>query len=305
MPRDLASMMRFSIWSLMPESVPAADRVGLQHQGDRVELDTVDRDRPAALERHGDVLRRDRHRLVPVRDAHDRLDDLDGGVQVLEPLGLVGGAPDVGVGGVRLLGRGPVGQAAGQQPFAHLGPAAQLGHELPVQPGLVDAQPRVGQQAVTVEPLDVVALVGRPVTPDVDLVVGHGPDQQGAGDGPAERGGVEVGQPRGPDVERAAGQRDEPLLDQRGAAVDDAGDLGAVLLRAVRDAGQVRFVALAEVGGVRAGHGAVLAHPGHGHRGVQTAGERDTDLLPLGQRLKNFGHEVGAYLCGSGRPVGG
>ena len=224
---------------------------------------------------------------------------------MLEPLGLVGGAPDVGVGGVRLLGRGPVGQAAGQQPFAHLGPAAQLGHELPVQPGLVDAQPGVGQQAVTVEPLDVVALVGRPVTPDVDLVLGHGPDQQGAGDGPAERGGVEVGQPRGPDVERPAGQRDEPLLDQRRPAVHDAGDLGAVFGRAARDAGQVRFVGLAQVCGVRAGHGAVLAHPRHGHRGVQTAGERDTDLLPLGQRLKNFGHEVGAYLCGSGRPDGG
>ena len=155
---------------------------------------------------------------------------------MLEPLGLVGGAPDVGVGGVRLLGRGPVGQVAGQQPFAHLGPAAQLGHELPVQPGLVDAQPGVGQQAVAVEPLDVVALVGRPVAPDVDLVVGHGADQQGAGDGPAERGGVEVGQPGRPDVERAAGQRDEPLLDQRGAAVDDAGDVGAVLLRPAGDA---------------------------------------------------------------------
>ena len=235
-----------------------------------------------------------------MRDTHDRLHDLDGGVQVLEPLGLVGGTPDVGIGGVGLLDRRTVGQLAGQQPFAHLGPAAQLLHELPVQPGLVDAQPGVGQQAVAIEPLDVVALVGRPVAPDVDLVVGHRADQQGAGDCPAERCGVEVGQPRGPDVKRAAGQRDEPLLDQRSATVDDAGDLGAVLDRPVRDPGQVGFVVLTEVGGVRAGHRTVLAHPGHGHRSVQTSRERDTDLLPLGRRLKNFGHEVGAYLCGSG-----
>ena len=297
--------MRFSIWSLMPSPCrpPIALASSTRATGSsRTPLIATGRPRSNCTR---DVLRRDRHRLVPVRDAHDRLDDLDGGVQVLEPLGLVGGAPDVGVGGVRLLGRGAVGQVAGQQPFAHLGPAAQLGHELPVQPGLVDAQPGVGQQAVAVEPLDVVALVGRPVAPDVDLVVGHGADQQGAGDGPAERGGVEVGQPRRADVERAAGQRDEPLLDQRGAAVDGAGDLGAVLDRPVRDAGQVGFVVLAEVGGVRARHGAVLAHPGHGHRGVETARERDADLLPLGQRLKNFGHEVGAYLCGSGRTVGG
>ena len=47
------------------QAVPAADRVGLEHQGDRVELDPVDRDRPAALEPQRDVLRRDRHRLRP------------------------------------------------------------------------------------------------------------------------------------------------------------------------------------------------------------------------------------------------
>ena len=106
-------------------------------------------------------------------------------------------------------------------------------------------------------------------------------------------------------MERTAGQRDEPLLDQRGATVDDAGDLGAVLAGPVRDTGQVGLVVLAEVRRVRAGDGAVLPHPGNGHRGVQTARKRDTDLLPLGQRLKNFGHEVGAYLCGSNCHGGG
>ena len=165
--------------------------------------------------------------------AHDRLDGLDAGVEVLERLGLVGGAPDVGVGGVRLLGAVAVGQAVREQPLRHLLAAAELGDEVGVEPGLVDAQRRVGQQAVPVEALDVVALERRAVAPDLDVVLEHRPHQQRAGHGPAERRGVEVGAPAGADVERAAGQRGEPLLDQRRAAVDEPRDLGAVRLRAV------------------------------------------------------------------------
>ncbi len=202
----------------------------------------------------------------------------------------MGGAPDVGVGGVGLLDGRAVGQVAGEQPLAHLGAATQLGHETGVQPWLVDAQPRVRQQPVAVEPLDVVALVGGAVAPDVDLVLGHRAHQQGAGDGAAERGGVEVGEPRGADVEGAAGQRDQPLLDESRAAVDDPGDTGAVLLRPAGHAGQVGLVVLAEVGGVGAGNGTVLAHPGDGDRGVEPPGERDADLLALGQGFENLGH---------------
>jgi hypothetical protein len=46
--------------------------------------------------------------------------------------------------------------------LAHLLAAAELAHELRVEPGLVDLELRVDEDAVAVEPLDVVALVGEP-----------------------------------------------------------------------------------------------------------------------------------------------
>jgi hypothetical protein len=77
MPRLLASMMRFSIWSLMPRPWRPPMALASQHQVDRgVESRSVDRDRPALLEAHRDVLGLDLDGRVPVRDAHDRLDDL-------------------------------------------------------------------------------------------------------------------------------------------------------------------------------------------------------------------------------------
>ena len=92
---------------------------------------------------------------------------------MLEGLRLVGGAPDVGVGGVRLLLAVAVGQVVLGEPLAHLVATTELVHEVGVEPGLVDAQLRVGEQPVAVEALDVVALEGRAVTPDVDAVLVH------------------------------------------------------------------------------------------------------------------------------------
>ena len=229
MPRLLASMIRFSIWSDMPRPCrpPMALASSTRSTAEANSLPLIVTGRPC-VEADRDVLGGDLDRRVPEPHAHDRLDDLDAGVEVLQRLGLVGGAPDVGVGGVRLLGAVPVGQAAGEQPLRHLLAAAELGDEVGVQPRLVDAQRRVGEQAVAVEPLDVVALEGRAVAPDLHVVLEHRPHQQGAGDGPAERRGVEVGAAAGADVERAAGQRGQPLLHQRRPAVDQPGDLGAV-----------------------------------------------------------------------------
>jgi hypothetical protein len=202
---------------------------------------------------------------------------------VLEGLGLVGGAPDVGVRRVGLLLAVAVRQLPLDEPLAHLGPAPELGDERRVEPGLVDAQVRVGQQPVAVEPLDVVALERRAVAPDVDAVLVHRPHQHRAGDRAAERGGVEVRAAARADVERAAGQGRQPLLDQREAAVDRAGELGAVLHGALRDAGDVGLVVLADVGGVRARHGALGAHPGDGDRRVEPSREGDTDAFADGQ----------------------
>jgi len=79
----------------------------------------------------------------------------------------------------------------------HFRAAAQFVNKALVQPGFVDFQTRVGHEAVAVEALDIVALVGAAVAPDVHVVFLHRRDQHGAGDGAAERGGVEVGQAAG------------------------------------------------------------------------------------------------------------
>ena len=149
---------------------------------------------------------------------------------------------------------------------------------------------RVDEQPVAVEALDVVALVGAAVAPDVDAVVVHRLHEQRAGDGAAERRGVEVRLAGGGDVERTALQRDEALVDELGAAVDEAGLLGAVLLGPVGHAGEVGLVVLAEVGGVGVGDRTLLAHPRDGGRRVEPAGERDADPLADRQRRQHLRH---------------
>ena len=90
--------------------------------------------------------------------------------------------------------------------------------------------------------------------------------------------------------------RGQALLDERGAAVDGAGDLGAVLLGAVGDAGDVGLVGLADVGGVGARNGTLLAHPGDGDRGVEAAGEGDADAFADGEGGEDLAHLV-VILC--------
>ena len=162
--------------------------------------------------------------------------------------------------------------------LGHLLAAAELVDELLVEPGLVDAQVRVDHQAVAVEPLDVVALVGAAVAPDVDVVFLHRADEHGAGDGAAERRGVEVGHAGGGDVERAALQRGEALRATSCARQSISRAFSAPYSSArARDVVVVRLVGLAEVGGVAVGDRALLAHPVDGGAGVESAGERDAD----------------------------
>ncbi|MPN54453.1 hypothetical protein SDC9_202123 [bioreactor metagenome] len=84
------------------------------------------------------------------------------------------GTQHVGVGGVGLLGRHLVAETFLGHEGRHFGTAAQLVDEVAVQPGLVDLQCGIGEQTVAVEALDVVALEGRTVAPDVDVVFLHG-----------------------------------------------------------------------------------------------------------------------------------
>ena len=81
------------------------------------------------------------------------------------------------------------------EPLAHLVTAADPVDEGRVEPRLVDPQLRVDEQPIAVEPLDVVALERGAVAPHIDAVGVHGPHEQRAGDGPAERCGVEYGLP--------------------------------------------------------------------------------------------------------------
>ena len=198
------------------------------------------------------------------------------GRQLLERLGLVRGAPDVGVGRVRLLGRVAVRQAALDEELAHLRAAAELVDELRVEPRLVDAQVRVDQQAVAVEALDVVALVGRAVAPDVDAVVAHRPHEQRAGDRAPERRGVEVRACRrcGCGTRRTAARSGPRGRARRGSRpAGPARRRTAWRGRARRV--EVGLVVLAEVGGVGVRDRALLAHPRDGGRRVEAAGERD------------------------------
>ena len=158
-----------------------------------------------------------------------------------------------------------------------------------------------GEEPVAEEPLDVVALVGRAVAPDVDAVLAHRVDEHRPGDGAAERRRVEVRLAGARDVERAALERDEPLVDELRAAVDDLRRLGAVAERALGDVRDVVLVDLAEIGGERVRDAALLADPGDGDGGVEPAREGDADALADGQRLEDAAHgeSVGA---GRARP---
>src|SRR5699024_1086712 len=273
------------------ESVTAADLIGLEDQRHGIVEDlAVDRDRATGLEADGDLLGGDLDVIAPGGHAHDRFDDVESGVEELESLGLVGRTPDVRIGRVGLLGRIAVRVAVFDEPFAHLLAPAELLDELRVEPGLVDAQLRVGHEAVAVEALDVIALVGRAVAPDVDAVLLHGAPEPRPGDRTARGSGVEIGLAAGADVERAALQGDEALLDEQALGVDEAGDLCAVLFRAGCDAIEVGLVVLADIGRVGAGDGSLVAHPRDCAGGVQAAGEGDSNVLTDWERRQYFRH---------------
>ncbi len=193
MPRLLASMTRFSIWSLIPRPcrppIRLASRKSSTTDGKRRPFSSTGCPcSKVTVTSSGATCTSGFQWATPMIG----LDDAHPGVELLQILGLVGGAQRVGVGGVGLLGPHLVGQLPPLQVLAHLLAAAEGGHEGLVEPGLVDAQVGVDQDAVAVEPLDVVPLVRGAVAEDVDAVLAHGPHDGGGGDRPAERGGVVV-----------------------------------------------------------------------------------------------------------------
>ena len=270
-----------------------ADFVGFQKQLDRVGvLHTVQGHGHAFFKAHAHFFGLDLDFGLPERHAHDGVDDLHSALQAFQILGFVCRAQHVAVGAVGLLGAHLVAKTVGSHECRHFSAATEFVDEQLVQPWLVDFQARVGQQTVAVEALDVVALKGAAIAPDVDVVFLHRSHEHGAGDGTAQGRGVEVGDAAGADVERTALDGGNAFVRQLGAAVDQTGFFSAVFHRFAGNFIVVRLVGLAQVGGVGIGQGALLLHPQQGGRGVQAAREGDADFLPLGQILQNGAHGV-------------
>ena len=200
---------------------------------------------------------------------------------------LVGRAEHVRVGRVRLLGAHAIRQARRAHVLGHLPPAAEFVDEGLIEPRLVDAQARVGEQAVAVEPLDVVALEGAAVAPDVDVVFLHRDHEHRAGDGAADRRRVEVGYARGRDVERAALQGGDPF--RRRAADGSRPAAPARRHTGARGEGCRRSRARPADRGwpCRRTGWRPSPHPVHRRAGIETAGERDADTLADWQVLKD------------------
>ena len=93
-----------------------------------------------------------------------------------------------------------------------------------------------------------------------------------------------------------------PSCTSRSRQSTSRAELGAVVERATGDVADVVLVVLAEVGGVRARHGAVLAHPRDGHRRVEAAGERDADALADREGDEDLRHRARHATGGPVRP---
>ena len=191
----------------------AANGVGFINQiGARCKLFAVERNWPALVKADGDVFGFDCNTCVVVSHAHDWFDDVHAGRKFFKRFCFVSCAPNVGIGGVRLLGRVAVRQILFGEERAHFGATAHFANEVGIEPWFVNAQLWVGKQAVAIEALDVVALVRAAVAPDVDVVLLHCANEHGAGDGAAKRGGVEICFAGSGDVERAALQRNKTFV---------------------------------------------------------------------------------------------
>ncbi len=158
--------------------------------------------------------RLDRNIVPPGGNTHDGNDDLDRSRKVLQVLGFVRRAQNIGIGGIGLLRRHLVGEAGVLHERGHLGASAQLVDESSVQPGLVNLEGGIHQQAVAIEPLDVIAFESGSVAPDVDVVFLHGRDQHGARNGAADGRGIEVGDSRSGDVKSAGLQRGDAFANK-------------------------------------------------------------------------------------------
>ena len=271
----------------------AADAVGFEEQFHRVGIFfAVQCNGHAFFKAHADFFGFDFDAFVPKRHAHNGFDDFDAAVQKLQIFGFVCCAEHIGIGGIGFFHRHFVLEAVGDEELAHFMAAAEFVNELLVEPRFVDFQRGIGQQAVAVETLDVVAFVGAAVAPDVHIVFLHGRNKHGAGDGAAERCGVEIRHTAGGNVERAALDGGDAFVCQLGAAVNQAGVLCAVFHRFFGNSVVVVFIGLPQIGGVGIRQSAFEFHPQEGGGSVEPAGKGNADFLIDGEGLQNGAHDI-------------
>ena len=273
------------------EPMASTNRVRLGEQGYRIgKLTTVQGHRHAFRKAHADRLGLHHDIFAPERHAHDGLDNANALVQELQVLRFVSGAKQVRVSGIGLLGAHAVVETRGLHVLRHLLAATEFIDEALVQPGFVDAQPRVGQQAVAVEALDVIALEGAAVAPDVHVIFAHGHHQHGASHRAAQRCRVEVSRPARGHMESTALDGGKAFRNQLRPAFHQPRALGAITQRATRNIRVVSLVRLTKVRRVGIGHRAFGAHPVQRGAGVEPAGKRYTHALAYWQTLQNVSH---------------
>ena len=266
----------------------AADLVGFHHEiHGRSKLLAVQRDGHAFFESDRHRFRFDLHGLIPERHAHDGFDDLHRLIEVFQILRFVRRTQHVAVGGISLFRLHAVGKAFGVEEFTHFLAAAQFLNELHVKPRLVNLEVGVHKQTVTVEAFDVVALVGGTIAPDVDAVVAHRRNEHRPRHCTADRRGVEVGNAGRRNVEGTGLNGSNAFGHQLRAAVDQTGVFGTVLHRAVRNRFVIVLIGLTQVSRIGIRQSTLVLHPAQSCRGIQTTGERDTDLFADGNALQN------------------
>ena len=254
------------------QAVAAANAVGFEKQFYRVGIFfAVQSYRHAFFKAHAHFFGLHFYAFIPKCHAHNRLHNFDAGVEKFQIFGFMGGAEHIGISGIGFFYRHFVVKAVGNQKFAHFLAAAQFIDKGLVEPRFVDAQAGVGDQAVAVEALDVVAFIGGAVAPDIHIVFFHRGHQHGAGNGAAQRRGVEISDAAGGHMKRAALNRGDALVCQLAAAIDQARFNRAIGFGFLRNGIVIFFIRLAEVGGVSIGQRTFELHPQQCGRSIEAA----------------------------------
>ena len=166
------------------QTVTPANAIGLHDQVHQIViLLTIQGYRAPLFKAHCHLFTLDLYIVTPEGDTHDWINDLHAAAEQFQVFGLVRGTKHVGVSGVGFFGRHLVAKARLGHEGGHFCTATQLINEKLIEPRLVDFEGWVGQQTIAVKTLNVVALEGAAITPNIDIILLHCGYQHRAGDG--------------------------------------------------------------------------------------------------------------------------